>query len=294
MSGLRRRPAVSVAQGVLVVALGTFVAARGDASPPADAEHAVEQRRLRIADELDALGDHAWAGAYFHGDGLGVNLRLTLAPASGHAFTWQGCLGLYDCNMGEVAQAGDRLQLSFVYENRQEGFRGLATEFLIVRWGERRYLVAADDVVGFCNEINAGSEPRAHVYGRHFLRQGDETVPVTGFPELPSEYDGYLLEEPLGASIVSVGPSTARPSKADFHFVDTSLVLDTGEQGGLRAGMRLFVMEPDGLVESVTVTAVEADRAVAVITQSDREDEPVPQAGWRLSTRPRWSPAYRR
>lgn len=40
----------------------------------------VEQRRLEVLAELETLRSHGWAGTYFHGDGLGMNVNLVLAP----------------------------------------------------------------------------------------------------------------------------------------------------------------------------------------------------------------------
>ena len=57
-----------------------------------------------------------------------------------------------------VSRHGE-LHLSFTFANTQECFR-LAEEFIPVSWGQRKYLIPSGDVVGFCNEVNAGNEPR--------------------------------------------------------------------------------------------------------------------------------------
>src|SRR5437016_5194826 len=46
-----------------------------------------------------------WAGTYYVGDGLGVNILIELAPKSGVTYTSHGCMGLYDYNHGDVGQS---------------------------------------------------------------------------------------------------------------------------------------------------------------------------------------------
>lgn len=125
-----------------------------------EANQAAEKIRQAIRKEIKTLGNHAWAGEYYFGDGLGVNVSLILAPASGYVFEWHGCLGLYDRNYGTVTWHNGRIRLSFTFPNEQKGFVGIAEEFIPVSWGDRQYLIPSDDIVGFCNSVNDGSEPR--------------------------------------------------------------------------------------------------------------------------------------
>ena len=252
------------------------------------AEREADARREQISAEIERLGRHDWAGEYCAGDGMGVNQSLHLAPDSGYVFEWHGCLGLYDRNYGAVTPQDGRLRLSFTFENVRQGFRGIAPDLLMVRWGARRYLIPADDIIGFCNAVNSGHEPRTGAHGRYLLRAGDETKEVRGWPELPDEYRTCLLSNPAKASILAVGPSTTRPSLADWSFRDTQVTLDAGSDQGIHVGMELFVIEPRDIVKSVRVTNVRADRADAIMTQID-EDASAPVAGWQLSTQPWWN-----
>ena len=90
----------------------------------------------------------------------GCERLLDLAPKSGYVFEWHGCMGLYDRNYGAVTWTKDRLRLSFTLPNKREGFQGIDEKFIPVAWGDRKYLIPASDIVGFCNEVNAGDEPR--------------------------------------------------------------------------------------------------------------------------------------
>lgn len=132
----------------------------------------------RITTELKTLQDHPWAGLYYEGDGRGENVSLMLAPTTGYLFEWHGCMGLYDRNFGRVAVKKGNLHLSFTFPNVREGFQGIADEFVPVSWGKRMYLIPADDMVGFCNDVNSGAEPRTRVYGKYLLREDDDNLPI--------------------------------------------------------------------------------------------------------------------
>jgi len=86
------------------------------------ADKAAKRQRERILAEIQNLGPHDWAGDYYAGDGLGVNITLSLAPTSGYVFEWHGCLGLYDRNYGTVAWINGCVCLSFTFENARKGF----------------------------------------------------------------------------------------------------------------------------------------------------------------------------
>ncbi|REK11910.1 MAG: hypothetical protein DWQ37_12875 [Planctomycetota bacterium] len=239
---------------------------------------------MAIEAELTNLGDHAWAGSYYYGDGLGVNVSLILSPESGYVFEWHGCLGLYDRNYGDVTRDGDRVRLQFEFENDQQGFSGISPELLPIRWGDRHYLIPPGDVVAFCNAVNDGREPRDAGWGGFLLRVGDEAKPVKGFPRVPARYAAYLLAKPVRAEIVAIGKST--PAQDAFSGRATQVTINKGTNAGLRVGMTLHVTEPD-TVDRVEIVKSEPEQSQAVITQWP-EDGPEPKVGWKLSTRRSW------
>jgi len=57
---------------------------------------------------------------------------------------------------------------------------------VLVPWSQRHYLIPADDVLGFANQINAEREPRETPHGSFLLRRGDEKKAAPGQPTLPS------------------------------------------------------------------------------------------------------------
>jgi len=71
-----------------------------------------------------------------------------------------------------------------------------------VSWGYRLYLVPEEqghktDTMMFINEVNMGIEPRqGDTMGFLFLRKGDEAKAVSGAPDLPEKWKGYILPSP--------------------------------------------------------------------------------------------------
>jgi len=266
----------------------TVAADQDEAKRSEKAENTATSKRRAILAEIKSLKSHEWAGEYYAGDGLGVNTSIALAPNSGYVFEWHGCLGLYDRNYGAVTWTNNRIHLSFTFKNERKGFQGVASEFVPVSWGPRRYLIPADDVIGFCNSVNEGRESRNSSHGSYFLRRGDGKMQVTGFPKVPEEYREYLLAKPVGATIIAVGTYTTRPSIVQWKFKDTPVTIDAGTRQGLRVGMELVVTKPRDIVESVRITKVEESRSEAVMVQAG-EEEPGPKVGWRLSTQAPWN-----
>jgi hypothetical protein len=243
---------------------------------------ASEAQLKTIRGELKKLSNHEWAGEYYYGDGLGVNVSLALAPESGFVFRWDGCLGMYDLNYGQVAFTNGTVKLLFRYANDRKGFQGIAPELLPVRWGARHYLVPADSIVEFTNAINAGTEPNSSLGGRSesfLLRRGDEKKKINGQPNLPEQYLSYILKDPIEAKISSVNQTSVQQSRRI-----TSITLDVGSADGLKKGMELYVQTPCDLYGSALVTDVSEHSAQAIIEQMEVTD-PVPATDWRLSTK---------
>jgi len=247
----------------------------------------IEIKRIRIENEIARLKDHPWAGQYCCGDGLGANIYLTLAPKNGFTVNWYGCLGLYDQNHGTVDWDESTVRLSFVLAVEDDGIGRYASEYKPIRWGERLYLIPADEMVQFCYAINSGDEPRAGCwsYNDFFLRVGDWDKEVEGKPEIPVEFAAYLLDEPVEVAIVSIGDIR----QTDRRGNTADVVLNKGKKDGLQLGMRLHVIEPDifGRMELTKVEETQSEGELYYST-SGQSEKRIPTTDWRLSTRSRW------
>jgi hypothetical protein len=271
----------------LFLVVGGVLADDGEAKFTDAAANTAKGLRDKILAEVSGLKEHEWAGEYYAGDGLGVNTLLSVSPQFGYVFEWHGCLGVYDRNYGAVTLDKGRLQLAFSFPNVRKGFQGVAPAFVPVSWGSRHYLIPTDDVAGFCNQINQGTEPRMSVHGFYFLRRGDEKSVVAGAPKLPPEFQPYLLANPVETGIVTVGATTIHQGTGAVKYRKTAMTLDAGLSKGLREGMELIVSTPSDIFGSVRITRVEKDQSEAVMTQLG-DDDPSPKAGWKLSTQAPW------
>lgn len=244
------------------------------------AEANLEVRKKKtIQQELKTLKFDSWAGDYYYGDGLGVNVELNLAPRSGFAFTWNGCLGQYDMNYGDVVETGGKIRLVFKLPNERKGFQGIAPEFFPIKWGDRHYLIPSDEVVGFANVINAGFEPRYDAWGMFLLRREDVSKSAKGIPNMPLEYSGYLQKNPIDVEISSIKGSYAKDSGRV-----TTVLLNAGASQGVKKGMEFYLYAPSGLFESATVTSVNNTSSEAEIFQCCDAKAGPPSIGWKLST----------
>jgi hypothetical protein len=233
----------SLAQSRHLFLFGLSLALLGGASPgyasPTEAafEHAVDAQRAAIAKENSATPGTPWAGDYYSGDGLGANVSVSLAPRSGVAATWQGCLGTYAANKGRVVpQADGSLLLKYEQPNDPSAI-GFADHVMPVVWGERMYMVSEKELPAFASAINLGDEPREGAYGSFLMRDGDEHRKVYGLPALPSAQRSLIREAPLDVGVVSA--SRLHDNRADQFECRYRLVLDHGANDRLAVGMDL-------------------------------------------------------
>jgi hypothetical protein len=182
------------------------------------------------------------AGDYYFGDGLGVNCSLSIKLDGHFDFRWRGCLGVYDLNTGSATVVAGHLILTPERPNVREGFRGTATDFHLISWGDRLYLVPETERAAFCNAVNQGNEPRSDMHGRFHLRANDPAKKVTGLPAVPDTWRPLLLKKPLRGKVIEV-------------LDDGRARIDIGAAQGAWKGMELWVeTSVFGLVEVVDVS----------------------------------------
>lgn len=276
-------------------AIGGQAAARKVAKPapmetPSTAtdEAAIERQRKVIDREIASLGAHPWAADYYQGDGLGANIRLSLAPAGGVVATWHGCMGLYGANRGKVVERDGALRFEYVAPNAA-GFGGFPEAVHPVRWGARRYLIPESKLIDFVNAVHRGFEPRHDAHGMFLLADGDEKRPVNGLPMLPPGTLALLRRQPLEASVRSVdGVEVKREENASLgcnHIY--RVTLDRGARDRLAPGMGLTLVSPTSPAATAEVLSVTPDSAIAkVVGLFEDCDHPktVPVVGWRFTT----------
>ncbi|MCL2743848.1 MAG: hypothetical protein FWE67_08355, partial [Planctomycetaceae bacterium] len=252
-----------------------------------DNQAVIKEKRKKIENEIALLKDHPWAGRYYHGNGLGANVMLTLAPKNGFTITWFGCMGLYDQNHGTVEWNEDSVKFSFAF-GMESGYIGnYAAEYKPIRWGNRLYLIPTSEIIAFCNAVNSGNEPRKGVNGFFFLQWGDEKKEVKGKPELPEKFMPYLLDKPVDAAIVSI-----KDTQEKKGATIATVVVNKGKADGLLPGMQLHVIKPKDVYEEVVLTLVGEKQSEGKYVYGRHHETvfrtPAPAKGWQLSTRPSW------
>jgi hypothetical protein len=227
-------------------------------------QHAVDAQRVAIDEEnANTKPRISWAGDYYFGDGLGANVSLSLAPHSGVAATWQGCLGTYTTNKGAVIpQADGSLLLKYEEPNDEKGI-GFADHLVPVAWGDRMYMISEKEIPAFVSAVNLGYEPRQDARGMFLMREGDEGRKAYGMPILPRAQRSLIREVPLEVGVISAKP--LQDKHVDLLECRYRLELDHGANDGLAVGTRLQATagSPYGrvILEQVTPT-----RAVTVLS----------------------------
>jgi len=255
-------------------------------TPEAAAEES--SRRDRILAAIRKAPDHAWAGDYYQGDGLGVNQSILLGPTGDFVFTWRGCLGVYDRNFGSFRLDGQKIRLTFTYPNQRKGFQGIASELVPIRWGERRYLVPAEEMADFCNAVNTGEEPRDRLHGLFLLRRNDVQVKVDGRPAVPSEYKAWLLDRPVSGKVIAIGSARMKEGQAKIVFRTTEVKLNVGKREGVYPGMEFYFLDDSGNTMKVTRVDEQESTAEVVECLSEGSESHPPKADVPVSSKPPW------
>jgi hypothetical protein len=286
-----RAIAVAITLAIIALGVGAFPRPRLGPSCAQDlersdprfrsaAESGVRERSDKIRAEIASLGiDHAWAGSYYQGDGLGMNVMLRIAPTAGFVFEWRGCMGLSDRNFGTVKEADGRIALSFQFPNKRVGLSGLAPEFIPIRWGDRRYLVALDQIESFCADTNSGDEPRRTAQGQYLMRDDDQARSASGLPSVPAKYSKLLLKAPVQAKVIEVLDSW----KEDPTTFMTRVKIDAGSEQGLVEGVRLYLIEPSR-IQALVIEKVSPQSSVAIVERRG-PSAGFPKIGWKFSSK---------
>lgn len=226
-----------------------------------------------------------WAGEYYTGDGLGKNIAVMIAPQGGFTYTWHGCLGLYDVNYGTVDSRGRRLTLSLELPNGKDF--GVPDHFLPVRWGERHYLLADDELKSFVNAVNSGHEPCGPRCGPFLLRKGDDEKPVHGRPDLPEDLRKLLLDQPIAGRVVAVLDTETRfDHDSEFGWRTTKVEIDIGRDDGVWEGMELYSQPGNYVGSGYEIVRADAHKSSAVMHDMVEKGEPGLEPGLCVSTRP--------
>jgi len=246
---------------------------------------AVVRRRESVLAELAKKPSEEWAGEYYEGDGLGENMSLYVAPASGVAATWFGCMGLYGANEGELERTEDRkLSFKFNRPNDESRFGMFPSSVRFVKWGQRRYLLPDDRLIDFVNAINHGLEPSNDPYGMFLLAREDRGKAISGLPDLPDAMLAQIRSTPLLVRVSSVEEQTKRSATggAACSFI---LRFEAPAPSMLAIGLELSATA-GSVYETASIVETSDHQVAAKMTYYDAcaEVKNKPKVGWMLTT----------
>lgn len=187
-------------------------------------------------------------GKYYFGDGLGVNCSLELSKTGRFKYEWTGCLGTYDKAEGtfEIQEKTVSLAPNGPVES---ACRINHKIFHIIHWDKLIYLVPEADMLEFCNDINQGMGTE---YIFSFLNEKNNKKKPKGLPDLPGNWNNFLLRAPVAGKILDVTGDNA--------------ILDSGTNKGILPGMELTATAPkEKAWARLTIISVSPDRSVAKV-----------------------------
>lgn len=240
-----------------------------------------ESRKSNIQEELIQLKAHEWAGEYT----VSSIKIIYLAPKSGFAFFLRKSFGEYRYNYGKL-ELPNRKIILIPEISGWEILPSISSGLFPVLWGDRHYLIAADEMVDFINAVNISYEPSfafAGLSNHFFLKKGDIYKKVTGKPNIPEQYRSYLLEKPIKGKITTVVSSKLEQDD-DRQQRNTRVILNVGRNHGVFEGMKFLIYSPRRIsADDFKITKIEADSSEGVIIQTYLKGK-IPSVGWKVST----------
>jgi hypothetical protein len=260
-------------------------AAKFDGNTDDRSTAAIDARIDAIKAELSTLGKHPWAGEYFES----VGGHLWIAPDAGVVYSFSGCQGVYDQNMGTVT--AHESELKFTWELPMPGSELKKASWLVIPSEAYVFLTPVHDIHQFClavrglrnSPLNTFASQNHRIKNRLPLVRLDETRGI----RLPERFEKYLNLDPIEAKVLSVDTPVRRRSSDEVDIITQDVVIDAGEDKHLFPGMWLAVKQPTrsplGILRVVEVRQNEATAKVEYPIARENPANPV-QPGWVFHT----------
>lgn len=213
-----------------------------------------------------------WDGVYRHGNGTSWR-HLVYVEGQGYADQSGGCVSGAQ-SFGDVEREPGRLLLRSRYAPRPLLAEDLSTTPLLpVRWGERHYLIAENEIGRFVLTLHDYRSGRclslAELREAPFLlREDDRDKPLAGLPQLPAAWQRQLRREALHLRVTALRMDSAYFESSGSRRLRYELTLDRGSADDLIPGVQLLPLNwrlPSH--EPATITAVREHESVASLEQ---------------------------
>ena len=168
-------------------------------------------------------------------------------------------MGLYDLNYGSFQEKDGYIRLNFRERNVEDQgtWSGCVRWLVPIRWGDRRYLIPANEMIAFCNHVNSGSDRQRR--NALFCVHVDDGKKTSDIPKVPPQYRPYLLKGPIEAEVAWVGKTALVERKELWppgRYRVTEIRLNRGKAAELLPGMELYRADsPDVRVLDVAATS---------------------------------------
>lgn len=250
----------------------------------------LERKAQSIRTELGTLKEHPWAGEYSWNI-VDLATRLYISPQNGAAVLFHSDIARWG-NHGKVIEQGRHLSFHWIVPQDDLHWLNPRT-LLLVRWGDRRYLIPSEQILEFCLDAQDLNEPRPTLRGHWWLRKGDETKATAGIPDLPKGYERYWAMKPIQAAIVSLGAEAKIPSESEeWEQVERKVVLNAGSIAGVLPHMQFEMVDRDEgyIFLKITVTHVRARESEGILKYSRNPKQPTkpPVIGWKFVSPKVW------
>ncbi|HEY2347350.1 MAG TPA: hypothetical protein VGH80_15980 [Xanthomonadaceae bacterium] len=238
-----------------------------------------------IEAESGASSAPPWAGRYSMGDGL-TNNAVYLAPKSGVVATWSSDTLAFDAEAGTVEMRPDG-SLHLAFDHPREPVL-LYTDFVPVRWGAYRYLIAVEEMPAFLHDINRNEVPSVGMgTGRYLVATGVRNGKAEDRQALPAAYEGWVREKAATATVLAVRSDDAPKFEPPyFACAKWQATLAVARADALHAGEVLDAEGPDRNMLLLVLDRVDGEHASGRILMKGECDgtQPVPAAGWVFTT----------
>lgn len=259
-----------------------------------------------IRQELERTDAPAWAGSYSSGAGLG-GFSAWIAPGAGATFCQWSDMGLRSPRtVAVVAADAHRIVLEVPAKNQVTWMSSrwddygptyplLSDEWFLVTWNDLELLLPSTQMIPFCSRVHRRKGSIWPYLARTV--DGDTSAPTPllrieelleqGSPWIPEEYRPFLPDAPIDGTVIHVEERRAVSALLGDGLVHTvRATVDVGVASGLLPGMVVDAVDSPRLVRGEVVESRACDATVEFRFAGPDEDfDPVPQVGWRVSTR---------
>lgn len=228
---------------------------------------------LEFRNKIRPMERHDWAGDY--GQPMWWLLGCRGLQLSESEVLWlcssmiespalmRGWVHSFDGQRLRLELPADRAALR--WHRRERNRQWLDCELVLIRWGDWRYLVAPEELLDFCNDVNAGEPlPEYHLTRKPSNARSMSHRPADGTPELPPPYDQMILGQPISVTIQPIrdlplphrGPiarlvEEARLASLTAHAYEIEIRAD--RYSDTFVGMRLYAPDRLGMAHIVSI-----------------------------------------